>query len=145
MAFAGGRAEGARLMSNARDVARDVVEQLLDDERLRGELSDDGYGPLLDWATVTLIAAAEDAVALRPEDAKLRMEAARDAVRTTMAAVVFAACSRSQRATLSLLRDKLVASNPLVRSRIAFSGFRLGDDHDANAARLARALRGARV
>lgn len=131
-------------MTSARDAAREVVEQLLEDERLRGDLSDDGYGPLLDWATATLIAVAEEVTVLSPERAKRQLEVARDAVRATMEAVVSAASSVSRPATLALLRDRVVASNPLVRSRIAFSGFRLGHDRDANAARLARALRGAR-
>lgn len=131
-------------MSSARDAAREVVEQLLEDERLRGDLSDDGYGPLLDWATATLIGAAEEWAGRPADEARRNLEAARDVVRATMEAVVFAACSPSQHATLALLRDQVVASNPVVRSRIAFSGFRLGHDCDANAARLARALRAAR-
>lgn len=131
-------------MSSARDAAREAVEQLLEDERLRGELSDDGYGPLLDWATATLIGVAEELTDRPADEARRTLDAARDVVRATMEAVVVAACSPSQHATLALLRDRVVASNPVARSRIAFSGFRLGHDCDANAARLARALRGAR-
>lgn len=37
-------------MANADDLARGVVEQLSEDETLRGDLSDDGFNPLLEWA-----------------------------------------------------------------------------------------------
>jgi hypothetical protein len=44
----------------------------------------------------------------------------------------------------ALLREAPLARDPEARARVAAIGLRLGDDADANAARLARALRGLR-
>ena len=130
-------------MADAEALAQGAVEALAEDETLRGDLTDTGFGPLLEWATNALIAAAR-AVAAAP-DAAARMGAARDRVKATLAAAVQAAEGHRRADTLALLRDPLVARNPLVRSRVAFVGFRLGSDADANAARLAKALRDVRV
>ncbi len=53
-------------MANADDLARGVVEQLSEDETLRGDLTDDGFNPLLEWATNSAIAYAKTL----PQDAK---------------------------------------------------------------------------
>lgn len=132
-------------MADADALAREAIEPLLEDERLRGELSDAGFAPLLDWATTALSALAQEAATAPEAEARSRMAAARDAVRATIDAVVYAAQARTRRAALALLRDPLVARNPLARSRIAFTGFRLGNDADANAMRLTRALRTVRL
>lgn len=44
--------------SDAEAVAQTVAERLSDDEALRGDLSDAGFGPILNWATELAIAAA---------------------------------------------------------------------------------------
>ena len=126
-------------MAEAEALAERAVEALLDDETLRGELSDEGFTPLLEWATNALTAAARELAAA--PDAEARMEAASAAVKQTLAGAVQAAQGHSRRDALALAGTALVARNPLARGRVLFSGLRLGPDADANARRLARALR----
>ena len=45
-------------MSAAESLAQGAVERLLENESLRGDLTDAGFAPIVDWATTTLIAAA---------------------------------------------------------------------------------------
>lgn len=66
-------------------LARRAVERLSDDERLRGDLTDDCYGPLLAWVSDLLLGAARrsgDA-----PDAEAVMEAATASARALVAAV----------------------------------------------------------
>lgn len=45
-------------MEDAQQLAQGAVEQLSEDESLRGDLTDDGFDPLLQWATNAAIAYA---------------------------------------------------------------------------------------
>ncbi len=128
-------------MAEAEALAERAVGALLDDETLRGDLSDDGFGPLLEWATNALTAAARQVADAPDAEAEARMEAAGAAVKDTLAAAVQAAGGRSRRDVLALAGTPLVARNTMARGRVLFAGFRLGDDPDANARQLARALR----
>ena len=127
-------------MAEAEALAERAAGALLDDETLRGDLSDDGFAPLLEWATNALATAAQGAAPLPDAEAEARMEAAGAAVKQTLAAAVQAAQGRTRRDALALAGLPLVARNPLVRGRVAFAALRLGSDPDANARRLARAL-----
>lgn len=126
-------------MADAEALARSAAEPLLEDEALRGDLTDEGYGPLLDWATNALTAAAER-VATAP-DAERRMEDAGAAVKATLQAAVQAAQGHTRADSQALLRDPLVARSSLARARVAAVAYRLGGDADRNAIRLAKALR----
>ena len=131
-------------MTDATTLAQSEVERLLDDETLRGDLTDEGFAPLLEWATKALLAAAQDVASAPDAEAEARMAAAADEVKATLAAAVQAAQGQSRRDMLALVNTPLVAHHLLARSRVALAGFRLGPDPDANAGRLARALRDVR-
>ena len=73
------------------------------------------------------------------------MEAAGAAVKETLTAAVQAAQGHSRRDVLALAGTPLVARNTMARGRVLFAGFLLGNDPDANARRLARALRDLRA
>ncbi len=69
-------------MSQAKELARPAVEQILEDEGLRGNLTDEGYGPLLEWAIAAIeghAAQAKDAAAVGEYGRHVR-EALRKAV-----------------------------------------------------------------
>lgn len=130
-------------MTDTAALARRAVEALLENESLRGDLSDDGFGPLLNWATGALTATAREAGhAPDAAAATARLDEAEEQVRGLLAAAVRAAQSHSRDDLLALLREPLLQRNTPARLRVALVGLRLGDDPDANAARLARALAG---
>ena len=130
-------------MADTAALAQGAVEALLEDERLRGDLSDDGFGPLLDWATRALTAAAGEAARGTSEEAaRARMAEVAEQVRGALAAAVQAAEGHSRDDLRALLREPLLQRSVPARLRVATLGLRLGDDPDANAARLARALGG---
>jgi hypothetical protein len=128
-------------MAEAEALAERAVGALLDDETLRGDLTDDGFAPLLEWATNALTAVAQRVADAPDAEAETRMEAAGAAVKETLAAAVQAAQAHSRRDVLALAGTPLVARNTLARGRVLLAGFRLGDDPDANARQLARLLR----
>lgn len=132
-------------MGDAETLARGAVEALLDDEALRGDLSDEGFGPLLDWGVGTLTALARE-LARAPDGAtaRARLAAAGKAVKGVIAAAVTAAQGGTPEDLRALLREAPLARDPAARARVAAIGLRLSDDADINAARLARALRGLR-
>ena len=128
-------------MTDTEALAQGAVEALLQDESLRGDLTDEGFEPLLGWATDALTAVAEGIAATAEGDAAAyaRMAIAGRAVRGVVAAAVRAA----QDGDLEpLLAEPLLARAPEDRARVASAGLHLGDDPDANAALLARALAG---
>lgn len=128
-------------MADAAALAQSAAETLLGDETLRGDLTDDGFGPLLDWALAALKAAAARAAALPDAEAEAQMSAATERVRATLEAAVQAAQGHTRADLLALLRAPLPALSGRTRSLLALAGFRLGDDADANAVRLAKVLR----
>ncbi len=129
-------------MADTAALAQGAVETLLEDERLRGDLSDEGFGPLLDWATRALTAAGEVARGASEEAARARMAEVAEQVRGALAAAVQAAEGHSRDDLRALLREPLLQRSVPAQLRVATLGLRLGDDPDANAARLARALGG---
>ncbi|MDP9372427.1 MAG: hypothetical protein M3Q65_08250 [Chloroflexota bacterium] len=133
-------------MVDAETLARGAVEALLDDESLRGDLTDDGFGPLLAWATGALTADAREIAASAADEtaARARMVEAGRAVKAVLTAAVEAAQSEGRDDLQALLRQPLLAGNGDARTRVARAGLQFGDDPDANAALLARALRGRR-
>ena len=130
-------------MADTEALAQGAVEALLQDESLRGDLTDEGFEPLLGWATDALTAVAEGLAATAEGDAAAyaRMAIAGRAVRGVVAAAVRAA----QDGDLEpLLAEPLLARDPEDRARVASAGLHLGADPDANATLLARALAGLR-
>ncbi len=128
-------------MADAAALAQGPVERLVEDERLRGDLTDDGFSPLVTWGTDALTAAAQ-AVTTAPDDAATtRMTEAEETTKRLIAAVVRAAQEGSREAVRALMDDPAVAGHLRTRLRVIANGWRLGDDPDANAIRLAGTLR----
>lgn len=128
-------------MTDAAALAQGPVERLAEDERLRGDLTDDGFNPLFTWGTDALTAAAQG-VAEAPDDAATaRMAEAEATTKRLIEAVVRAAQEGSREAVRALMDDPAVAAHLRTRLRVIANGWRLGDDPDANAIRLAGTLR----
>ena len=124
-------------------LAQGAVERLYEDEALRGDLTDEGAKAVLDWASNALIAAAGQLVGEPDEQAQAaRMDAAEEAVRRLAVLLVRAAERHRREDVRALMDDPLVAGNLVARLRLGANGWRLGDDIDRNAIRLAGALRG---
>ncbi len=118
-------------MADANQLARPAVERLSEDESLRGELSDIGFGPLLDWAV-----AAVKAYAAKAADSAA-MDAFTDRVRGVVQAVVEAAQDGTLTDPTALL--DFDPANP-DKAAIALKDLQLGGDPDDNAARIAAVL-----
>jgi hypothetical protein len=129
-------------MADAEALAQGAVERLTENESLRGDLTDTGYLPVSEWATNALMAAAQRAAQRPDEEAQARMDEAESAAKRLVAEVVQAAQQHARDDVLALMNDPAVARDLTSRLRIAANGWRLGDDADANAIRLIRALRG---
>ncbi len=72
------------------------------------------------------------------------MDAAEEAVHRLAVLLVRAAERHRREDVLALMNDPLVAGNITARLRLGANGWRLGDDIDRNAIRLAGAVRGVR-
>ncbi len=132
-------------MNDGMALAQGAVERLLENESLRGDLTDEGAQAVLDWATNALIAAAEGLAAETDEQVQAtRMDEAEATVKRVLAKLVQAAQQHRRSDIFDLLNDPLVAGSFTARLRLAGIGWRLGDDSDKNAIRLAGALRGVR-
>ncbi len=121
-------------MADANQLARSAVERLSEDESLRGELSDIGFGPLLDWAVAAVKAYAAKAA---NSDA---MDQYTGRVRGVVQAVVEVAQAGKLDDPAALLdfepanRDK---------AQTALKALSLGEDPDANAEQIATVLQAA--
>lgn len=129
-------------MADAEALAQGAVERLLENEALRGDLTDAGFNPIVDWATTALTAAAHEAARAADEEAQRRMDEAEAAVKRLVGAVVQAAQSHARNDVRALAADPAVAGSIATRVRLSAIRWRLGQDADANAARLIRALEG---
>lgn len=120
------------------DLANAAIERLAEDESLRGDLTDDGYQPLQDWAIARLQRIAHEA-AHHPDP-----QAAMDGFTEQIRAFVRAAVQAAQEGALGDLPDQvkprvvLKSDAPAVvdvLKKITFS-----NDADANAKAIAAAL-----
>ncbi|HEX2914973.1 MAG TPA: hypothetical protein VH186_29540 [Chloroflexia bacterium] len=121
-------------MADSEELARSAVERLSEDEALRGDLSDIGFGPLLDWAVAAVTAyskQAPDSAAMDQYTDKVRgvvQEAVNDAQNNKLddaAALMNFETSGKQEAL-----DKL-------------KSLKLGEDADENAVQIAAILQAA--
>lgn len=131
-------------MADAETLAQGAVERLVENEMLRGDLSDIGFGPIVEWASNALIGAAQQFTADSDETAQARMDEAETATKRIVEEVVDAAQRHTRAEVLALINDPTIARDLGARLRLAANGWRLGDDSDANAIRLIKALRGVR-
>lgn len=129
-------------MADAESLAQSAVERLMENESLRGDLTDSGFGPIVDWASNALIGAAQAVADQSAVTAQARMDEAETATKRIIEEVVDAAQRHTRAEVLTLMNDPAVARDLRARLRIAANGWRLGDDRDANAIRLIKALRG---
>jgi hypothetical protein len=121
-------------MADANQLARPAVERLSEDESLRGELSDIGFGPLLDWAV-----AAVKAYAAKAADSAA-MDAFTDRVRGVVRSVAEAA-QAGELADPAPLLD-FDPANPQ-KATAALKDLHLGDDPDDNAVQITAVLQSA--
>jgi len=128
-------------MADVAALAQGPVERLVEDERLRGDLTDDGFNPLVSWGTDALTAAAQAVTTASDDAATTRMTEAEETTKRLIAAVVRAAQEGSREAVRALMDDPAVTGHLRTRLRVIANGWRLGDDPDANAIRLAGTLR----
>lgn len=123
---------------NPDDLANPVIERLAEDETLRGDLTDDGYLPLQNWAIARIQRVAHEA-AHHPDPAATMERFAeqirafvRDAVQ---AAQVGALGDLPERVQSRVVLKKDVPTVVDALKRIAFTG-----DADANAQAIAKAM-----
>lgn len=123
-------------MADANQLARAAVERLSEDEALRGDLSDIGFGPLLDWAV-----AAVQAYAAKAADSAA-MDRYTDRIRGVVQAVVEAAQAGKLADPAPLL--DFDPANPATATA-ALTDLSLGDDPDDNAVQITAVLQAALV
>ena len=117
-----------------KDLAQNAVERLSEDEALRGDLSDVGFGPLLDWATAAVTAYA--AHASKQED----VDQYTDRVR----GVVQSAVADADAGQIDPITDLLdFDSADKAGTEAALKALKLSDDSDQNAVDIAGVLQAA--
>ena len=147
----------ARRAEPAAEARERAAERLLEDERLRGNLTDDEFQPLLDWALAAVDGVAIQTSRASDDTAETRVDAAVAAVRQILVAIDRAIgerellsrdefAARLSEAT-DALAPPLVQNQALaaVRARVAEAVDRIADEKDeldgpALTARLAEAL-----
>jgi hypothetical protein len=120
------------------DLAAPAIEQLAEDERLRGDLTDDGFLPLQTWAVARLTDIARDAADERHPQAV--MQAAAQTLRRFVAAAVAAAEAGRLGDLPRQVRAPVVQAQNASRVRAALQRIVFGPDADANARAIAGAL-----
>lgn len=95
-----------------------AAERLLEDERLRGDLTDDEFQPLLDWALAASDALAAGTTGLPDHEADTAIEAGlgqiKDGVRTAGAAIAAMLDAGAETRDAELARLAELAAPPLV-------------------------------
>lgn len=120
------------------DLANPAIERLAEDEALRGDLTDDGYLPLQNWAFARLQHIAHEAV--HHPDPQAAMDGYTSQIRAFMQAAVQAAESGNLGNLPDLVKPRVALQKdaPAVVDalhKVAFTG-----DADANAHAIASAL-----
>lgn len=118
-------------MAEEVDLARSAVERLSEDEALRGDLSDFGFGPLLDWGVAAATAYADQAT-----DAS-QMEQYTARLRGVIRAAVEAAEAARLDDPAALLDFETDQKEKL---QAALQALALSDDPDGNAEQIAAIL-----
>ncbi|MPZ13821.1 MAG: hypothetical protein GEU73_05255 [Chloroflexi bacterium] len=114
----------------SRELAARLYESVADDERLRGTLTDAGYGPLLEWC-------AGRATVLAAKLAVSDLEVAASALRASMELLVRAA-ETGNRAGLAAIGLQVVPAERAMEATAALA--RAPDEADARAQVIAAAL-----
>jgi hypothetical protein len=113
---------------NAESLAQQAAERLSEDEALRGNLTDDGFEPLLNWAVEAVIAYARTLESDTPEEA---MDAYATRIKGVIQEVVASAEAGKLDDPDALLNFELAQPKPL-RKKLEHLKLKK-DDPDANA------------
>ena len=116
---------------SGRELAQRLYESIADDERLRGALSDAGYGPILRWSASRALSLAESV------DAAADIQALQDGLRQAVAALVEAA-ETGRAEALRAVDARWLGAAPTQRVLDALDG--APDAPDDRAAALVQAL-----
>ncbi len=122
-------------MADAESLAQPAVERLSEDETLRGDLTDDGFGPLLEWAANAAIAYATNLKSNKPEEA---MDAYAARLKGVIQAVVAAAEAGKIEDAAALL-DFEAGGKATAQKELAGLGLKTGEADD-NAVKIAGVL-----
>ena len=120
------------------DLANAAIEQLAEDESLRGDLTDDGYTPLQSWAFARLQAVAREAV--HHPDPQAAMDAFTRQIRGFVQDAVTAATNGALGDLPATLHPRIVLAADVPKVQAALRALKLGNDADANAQAIAGAL-----
>lgn len=120
------------------DLANPAIERLAEDEALRGDLTDDGYLPLQNWAFARLQRIAHEA-AHHPDP-----QAAMDGYTAQIRAFVLAAVQAAERGALGDLpthvKPRVVLQKDVAAVIAALRKITFSNDADANARAIAKAI-----
>jgi hypothetical protein len=120
------------------DLANMAIERLAEDERLRGDLTDDGYQPLQDWAVARLQRVAHEAS--HHPDAQAAMDGFAAQIRDFVLAAVQSAEDGALGDLPGQVRPRVVLRKDVPHVVDALRRITFTDDADANAKAIAAAL-----
>lgn len=120
------------------DLASAAIEQLADDESLRGDLTDDGFGPLQAWAFAQLQHVAQSAA--RHRNPQAAMDAFTRQIRDFVRDVVQAAEDGALGDLPAEVRTRIVLAGEAPQVQASLRALTLGKDADANAQAIAGVL-----
>lgn len=120
------------------DLANPAIERLAEDESLRGDLTDDGFTPLQNWAFARLQRIAHEAV--HHPDPQGAMDGYTSQIRAFVQAAVQAATNKSLGDLPDLVKPHVVLAKEAPAVAGALRKITFTDDADANAQAIAAAL-----
>lgn len=122
------------------DLANAAIERLAEDEALRGDLTDDGYAPLQNWAFARLQRIAREAV--HHPDPRAAMDGYTAQIRAFVQAAVQAAENKNLGDLPGQVKPRVVLAKDVPTVTAALRKVTFTDDADANAQAIAAALLG---
>jgi hypothetical protein len=119
-------------------LANAAIERLAEDESLRGDLTDDGYLPLQNWAIARLQQIAHEAA--HHPDPQAAMDGYTAQIRAFVQAAVQAAENKSLGDLADQVKPRVVLAKDIPTITAALRHVTFTDDADANAQAIAAAL-----
>jgi hypothetical protein len=120
------------------DLANAAIERLAEDEALRGDLTDDGFLPLQNWAFARLQRIAHEAA--HHPDPQAAMDGHTSQIRSFVQAAVQAAESKDLGDLTDQVKPRIVLAKDVSTVVDALRRIAFIDDADANAKAIAAAL-----
>ena len=120
------------------DLANPAIERLAEDESLRGDLTDDGFQPLQDWAIARLQRIAHEAA--HHPDPQAAMDGYTDQIRAFVRAAVQAAENKALGDLPDQVKPRVVLAKAVPTVVAALKHIAFTGDTDANAQAIAAAL-----